>query len=126
MMPVSQIKGAEGAEPLRTEAAPFDHHLYMADDDRLDLVDAVLDRTVDLVSELYDNPHLRNCGDGSFEINKHGVVFCATCTATIGSIVDDHDETHCRRCDHPKHIHTYDAGRCLMCGNVCGVRAITT
>lgn len=94
-------------------------------DDRLDLVEVVLDRTLDLVAEIYDNGHARHCRDYRPFVNRHGTVFCDPCGITVGSIKDDRDETHCRRCDHVKHAHNYDTNVCGICGNACGSAART-
>lgn len=84
----------------------------------MDLVEAMLDRfSVDLVAVLYDHPHAKTCNYKPW-INEHGVVFCRTCEATVGSI-NDVSDSFCQRCDCPINSHLYTTGRCLECGKEC-------
>lgn len=87
----------------------------------MDLVDAVLDRRpVDLVALVYDLPHAQFCDYRPF-VNDNGQVFCLTCHTNVGS-TNDLSDSFCPSCDCAVQSHSYDDGRCLMCGKFCRLR----
>jgi hypothetical protein len=88
---------------------------------KFDLVEARLDRRpVDLVEELWGNPHGILCKDFKPEISESGTVYCRACGCIVGSIADISD-CFCPRCDCAIPVHHHETGNCLGCGQECNI-----